>query len=105
VPKQNYLVGCDAVWNGEVHLTFRRNTLFPSSRSESKSNKQPARSRLQIELSLVICLACSSTLKTEAICSSETSINFSIILHGVTFQGICNHRRKNFGCKQIYLQQ
>jgi hypothetical protein len=54
--------------------------MFPSSASESKPSKQPARRRQKAELWLVLtgCLAYASSLKMEAVRSSETSVNYQI---------------------------
>jgi hypothetical protein len=63
---------------------FRRNVLSSSSGSKSKPRKKPGRSRGQAACfsachllsRLVFCLAYSSILKMEAVCSSETSVEF-----------------------------
>jgi formate/nitrite transporter FocA (FNT family) len=46
-----------------------------------KANKKPARSRQQTEL--ISCLAYTSTLKMEVICSSETFNDTFTALHGL----------------------
>jgi hypothetical protein len=68
-------------WNS---LTFPRNILFPSSRSKNKPNKQPAKTKLQVDLYLVTFFPRASAPETEAICSSETS-NFSYSSHCKTY--------------------
>jgi hypothetical protein len=57
----------------KINRRFRKNISPPSSGSKNKSSKISA-SKLAPAFTLVSCSA--STLKTEAICSSETSVNF-----------------------------
>jgi hypothetical protein len=67
--EEYYLVGYNAVQSIESQLTFRRNMWPLSSRCKNKPSKKPA-------FTLVSCSAHFSTLKVEAICSSETSVDF-----------------------------
>jgi hypothetical protein len=69
------------VYFGE-DLTFRRNIPPPSSRYKRISNKKPAEAGGKIRL-LISSLVYTSTLKMEAIWSTETSGSFSE-LYGVT---------------------
>jgi hypothetical protein len=63
-----YLLGYNAVQSVENQTTFRRNILLSSS-------------EFVLCFLLVSCWAYSSTLKMEATCSSETSIDFERTTH------------------------
>jgi hypothetical protein len=69
-------VFCDvnAIESSESQLTFQWNTLPSSSGLMSEPSEKPAWSRQQAE-PLVTCLDYSSTLKIDAVCSSETLVN------------------------------
>jgi hypothetical protein len=71
----------------------------PSSGSKSKLNKKAARARalLATGFMLVSCLAYSSTLKMEAVCSSETSADFqrTTLNHIPVDKILHNHRCEN----------
>jgi hypothetical protein len=90
VTKQYSLVGCDAVYFGE-NPTFRRNVQTQSSGSKSKSSKKPVEAGGKLSVTYF------STLKMEAVCSSETSGSLRstrrCILHDATFH---SNRRVNF---------
>jgi hypothetical protein len=65
-----------AVWSVESQPTFRRNISPPSSGSKNKQRKKPAELCLPPAFTLVSCSAYFLTLKMEATCSSETSVDF-----------------------------
>jgi hypothetical protein len=62
--KEFHLPRYKVVQFGKSQSTFRRSISPPFSESKSTPSKKPARRRQQTEL--VSCLACSSTLKMEA---------------------------------------
>jgi hypothetical protein len=65
-----YLLGHNAVQSVESEPTFRRNMLPPSAGSKNKP-----RALLATSITLISFLAYSFTLKMEAACSSETSVD------------------------------
>jgi hypothetical protein len=67
------LLWCNTTWFDRCSLTFRMNIWPPFSGSKSNPSKWPGRSRFCL---LSTCLTCSSALKIEAVCSSETLVNF-----------------------------
>jgi hypothetical protein len=78
IPVEEFrLLRYNAVHSVEIQPTFRRNMSGPFSGSENKPSKKLTESVLLATCSMLAsCLAHSSTLKIEAICSSETSVDF-----------------------------
>jgi hypothetical protein len=65
--QEYYLLGYNAVKSVESRPTFRRKIYPPSSESKNKSSKIPAQKQVASR---------ATTLKMEAICLSETSVDF-----------------------------
>jgi hypothetical protein len=90
---ENYhFMGYDTVYSGRFSPTFRRNVSRPSSEPKSKPRHYSTRCRTQILALLAASFACSSTLKMEAVHSSDTSVNFSLhavtVRYGLNFHGV-----------------
>jgi hypothetical protein len=88
-----YLLGYNAVYSVESQPMFRRNTSPPSSGSKNKPSKKPAWKQ-------VASRAYSSTLKIEAICSSETSVYFQRTARHYIAQDSTLHNRS---CENLKL--
>jgi hypothetical protein len=68
-------VGYNTVYRVESQPTFRRNMSLPSSGSQNTPSKKPARNSCSYYLLMLVSWLASSTLKMEATCSVETSVD------------------------------
>jgi hypothetical protein len=73
-PEEYYLLGHEAVWSGVSTPMFRRHILHPHSGTNSKPNMGQA--QFSTSCLLHVFLACSSSLKVEAVRLAETSVYF-----------------------------
>jgi hypothetical protein len=99
--EEYHLLGYNAVQSVESQPTFRRNILPPFSGSKNKQ----AELCLPPAYTLVSCSAYFSTMKMEAICSSETSVDFQRTTrrHTPEDSTLHYHRCENLKSYKLYI--
>jgi hypothetical protein len=97
--EEHSLLECDFVYTGRGTLTFRGIVLPPSPESMSNSSRSHVNGKEKaLLLVLVACLSYPSTLKMEAVCCSETCVDFSLTKFHIP-EDLYGHSRKNLKFK------